>query len=293
MLKLLKKASLLITVTIAVIGCSTKVPVNTTVNMPSKSGVALKHLSIKDFSGRKYGISGNDVSNKIKGNILNEGYIAINSNSPVVLVGEISPSRVEKKKWREKHEGKKETWYSYHASIKQSMKVNYSVYHNRKALTSGSESFSYEKEKRSSDGYTEAQNKLRTEADVANILATKAASYITEEISPYQKNIVLDFLKGDDSNLELGIDYVKRERLKQAFNIFDQISNNTPSIEDQAKAIHNNGLVKLMDGEHAVAFELIAKANLLDPKNMDILDSMKRVENYKINSDAHKAQTGK
>lgn len=273
-------------------GCASKVEVSTIMNMPSQSGLSLKHISIQDFSGSRYGVNGSAISDKIKANLFQQGYVQVNSNSPYVLVGKASPSRLETKTWSEKHEGKKETWYSYHASIKQSVTVNYAVYLGSKTLTSGSESFSYEKDKSSNDGYTEAKNKLRTSAEVSDIISYRAARFIAKQLSPYRANVNINFLNGDDENIELGIEYVKKERLKQAFSIFDQVANNSSSLEDQAKALHNQGLVKLMQGEYRHAYELISKANLIDPKNMDILDSMKDVERYKVLNDAHRVQTG-
>ncbi|WFO19601.1 hypothetical protein ATS73_001700 [Pseudoalteromonas sp. H100] len=47
-----------------------------------------------------------------------------------------------------------------------------------------------------------------------------------------------------------------------------------------------------MQGKHTEAYDLMTKANLIDPRNFDILDSIKEVEDYKVLSDAHKKQRG-
>ncbi|MDC3211682.1 DUF6340 family protein [Pseudoalteromonas distincta] len=273
-------------------GCASKVEVDSTINMPSQSGLALNHIAIVGFEGDKYNIRGNTLSAKVKSKLMTQGYLSVHGNSPYRLIGEITPSRVDRDTWSEKHEGKKDTWYSYHASVKQTLTMSYYVIYGQQTLTSGSETFSYSKEKSSSDNRAKAKGKLRNDAEVADNLMEKAADYIVKQISPYRASIKLNYLSGDDENIDLGIEYVKKDRLSQAFSIFEQVAQNSNSIEDQAIAFHNQGLIKLMQNKHTEAYELMSKANLIDPRNFDILDSMKEVENYKVLSDAHKKQRG-
>ncbi|GAA0859396.1 DUF6340 family protein [Aliiglaciecola litoralis] len=293
MAKTLGRSLLIILSFVLFSGCASKIEVDSLMNMPSESGLSLNQLAIKGFKGNRYGITNNVLSAKIKAGLMHQGYIKIYAGSPYILVGEISPSRVERKTWREKHEGKKETWYSYHASVKQTLTVSYSVIYRSQTLTSGSETFSYSKEKDSYDSYTKAKERLRSNEEIADILTDQAAEYIVKQISPYKAKVKLSYLTGDDENIDLGIEYVKKGRLKQAYSIFGQVAQNTGSIEDQAIALHNQGLIKLMQGKHADSFELMSRANLIDPRNLDILDSMKEVENYKVLNDAHKSQTGR
>jgi tetratricopeptide (TPR) repeat protein len=272
--------------------CASKVKVDSTMNMPSQSGLALKSIAVGNFSGDRYGVKGSILSAKIKSELIGQGFTSVDNNSPYILVGEILPSKVERKSWSEKHEGKKETWYSYHASVQQSLSVSFAVILGQKTLTSGSENFSYKKEKDSGENSTKAKSKLLTDAEVVDILIGKAAEYLTKQISPYRAKVNLNYLSGDDDNLDLGIEYVKKSRFEQAYSIFDQVAQNSTNMQDQAKAIHNQGLVKLMQGKHSDAYELMSKANLIDPSNLDILDSMLEVEDYKVKSDLHKKQTG-
>jgi tetratricopeptide (TPR) repeat protein len=273
-------------------GCASKVEVDSTMNMPSKSGLALDHIAVVGFNGDKYNIKGNALSAKIKSKLMSHGYVKVHANSPYKLVGEISPSRVERNSWSEKHEGKKETWYSYHASVKQTLTLTYYVIYGQQTLNSASETFTYSKEKSSSENRSKAKDKLRTDSEVADFLIEKAADFVVKQVSPYRSLVKLNYLNGEDENIDLGIEYVKKDRLSQAFSIFEQVAQNSNSIEDQAIALHNQGLIKLMQGKHTEAYDLMTKANLIDPRNFDILDSIKEVEDYKVLSDAHKKQRG-
>lgn len=288
---LLQNILLLVVFSLFLSGCASKVAVDSVVDMPSKSGVSLKSVGIAKFSGDKYDVSSNALMAKVKSGLINQGHVQVNNNSPFTLHGEISPSKTESQQWREKHEGKDSTWYSYHVSVNKSLTVTYYVMSGNNTLTSGSETFNYNKEK-SEEDYKKAKSKLPSDTQLANILVDQAAEYIVKQISPYRAQVKLNYLNGDDENLELGIEYVKKARLDQAFSIFDQIAQNSVSIEDQAKAIHNQGLILLMQKQHSKAYELMTKANLIDPRNMDILDSMKNVEDYKVLNDKHKRQIG-
>ncbi|WP_281547270.1 hypothetical protein [Pseudoalteromonas sp. PAR1] len=276
----------------ALSGCASKIEVDSTMNMPSKSGLALEHIDIVGFKGDKYNIKGNALSAKVKSKLMSHGYVNVHANSPYILIGEISPSRVERNSWSEKHEGKKETWYSYHASVKQTLTLTYYVAYGQQTLNSNSKTFTYSKEKSSNENRSKAKEKLRTDSEVADILIEKAADYVVKQISPYRSIVKLNYLSGEDENIDLGIEYVKKDRLKQAFSIFDQVAQNSNSVEDQAIALHNQGLVKLMQGNYTEAYNLMTKANLIDPRNFDILDSIKEVEDYKVLNDAHKKQRG-
>ncbi|MFT6329365.1 MAG: hypothetical protein ACJAYN_001296 [Bermanella sp.] len=59
--KVLMLPAILLSCLMMLAGCASKIEVDSTMNMPSKSGLSLGSIGISRFDGDRYGITGNAV----------------------------------------------------------------------------------------------------------------------------------------------------------------------------------------------------------------------------------------
>jgi tetratricopeptide (TPR) repeat protein len=245
-------------------------------------------VGIHKFKSKSRDYDGNFFANALAQRIQEYGYVNENKNSFNKVYGIISASRVEKDSWSKSYKGKKETTYTYYYRVKQTLNVTFSVVRSSKTYVSDTLSFDYDKEFKSYDSYSDAKSDIPSSEKISHILMNRAANSIAKYISPYPTKHKIKLLDGDDDNIGLGNDYVEKKRYQQAFGIYEQTANQAKNNEDQAVAIHNQGMVRLIEGRYKDSFDLVANANRIDPRNMDILDSLELIEKLKVQSDQMK-----
>ncbi|WP_016957364.1 tetratricopeptide repeat protein [Catenovulum agarivorans] len=288
--------------------CSSMRPVNVPMVMPSESNVKISSLSVAPFRvhqgtlstklakvllSRSSKLTGNILANAIKANIIKEGYIKLASPAEFTLIGEVVINPDEFTAWEDKYEDKEgKTKYTYHAKLTKSILVSYTLSNATEQLAAGSQTFTESTYNSSKKSKSEAKSKLRKESDLHAKLIEQASNQIVKEISPHKKNVKVNFMKGDQ-HIDVAIEYVKRGRYQQAMSLFMQIAEKSSELEVQTAAIHNQGMVKLIQGEYTEAHNLLRKANLLNPQKLEILDSIEVVEKLKYTQDKLSAQIGK
>lgn len=272
---------------ILLVGCKSTPPPIQVEEMP-KGGYKFDNVEIYQFKSNNRKYNGNDFASTLTQKIIGQGHVKQRNGSYNHVVGKITAPRIEKIKQRTKKEHKDGTTYKYYYRLIQSLTVSFSVVRNKSVIVSDTLSFTYNEKFRSTDSYSDAIGQAPSEEAIAQKLLQDAAIGVSQYITPYYSNQEVTLLDGDDDNIDLGNEYVMKKRLKQAYSIYDQIANKTKDNEDQAIAIHNQGIVRLMQARYKESFNLIANANRIDPSNMDILDSLVIVETLKIKSDGIK-----
>ena len=261
---------------------------------PPLGGQKIASVHVQPFESNDHR-SGEQFANMLAHRIHAYGYVATTGTSSPVLKGSLDFSKPNYESWKDvienksKDKDKQSSYVVYHYRVKQDVRVSFSVMDGQHRLLSDSLSFSVSDQQSSTKSYSQAKSELASPTSLAYKLMDQAAEKMSKYISPYPSDIRLTFLEGDDKTIDLGIEYAKRKRYSQAFAIFDQVANQTKDSDDQAIALHNQGMIRLIEGAHQEAFELMSKANQIDPGNIDILDSLALVETLKLKADAMKA----
>ncbi|KGJ87528.1 DUF6340 family protein [Thalassotalea sp. ND16A] len=278
--------NLCVLLVILLTGCKTTI--EHVVPSPPLGNFQFDDVGVHKFKSKSRNYDGDAFANALAQRIQEYGYVNENKNSFNHVVGQISASRLETDNWRKEYEGKKGTTYTYYYRVKQTLNVTFSVVRGNNTYVSDTLSFDYNKKFSSYESYSDAKEDVPSAEKISNKLMQKAAKEIAKYISPYPTKQKIKLLDGSDDNIGLGNDYVEKKRYQQAFAIYEQIANQAKSGEDQAIAIHNQGMVRLIEGRYKDSFDLVANANRIDPRNMEILDALVLVEKLKIKSDQMK-----
>lgn len=283
----------LLLLAVLVVGCSNVDQIPVAMVEPAEIPIQGKSLTVAGFTAKssKDRASAQDLAQAIENNIQKEGFIdTTDTRSHTKLSGLIRFSRKDVDYRKDYYENKKgERKYTYYYQVRQTLTVNYSLMNGRKRLASDALTFEYDRTYKSSDR-SKAKSKVPSDEKVRSRLIRKAANHIARQFTPYSIEKEIAFLKGDDENLELVLEYVKRNRYDQAFKMYQSIFESSSDMIDRSVALHNQGKIKLIQGNHSEAFELISRANVMNPADEDILDSLIEVERMKGKADKVNAQ---
>lgn len=270
-------------------GCATTKDIVVEMNQPSLSGASEAEISLVNFRSNSRSISGDSVAREVARKLNSNSYTSVNDNAPAKLHANVYVGKMKIDTWSEKHEGKDKTWYSYHAKASKSIEFDYILKKGSKTLASGTDGITLVDEEKSNDNYTDAKSKLASEAMLNKDLKDRVATSIIEQIAPHKALVKMVFKKGDDT-VNLANKYIDMGRYKQALNLLRQAADKSSDKATKVAAIHNMGKVYLILGQHTKGYEMVRSANMMDPSDMDVLDSLSFIETLKGKHDAFNEQ---
>lgn len=275
------------------VGCSVT-PIQKEVNMPSNKGVALQSVNIRNFKGGTKA-QGNEMSRLIIGELNRQGHVVVTKDKPEgIMTGEMDIGPLRTSEWIDQWECKDKddqvkTCTSYKYKAEKSLSASYELQlKNELVADTFSEPF---KQESSGDSYGEAKAKVPAEKDIDSLLMSRVANKIAADISPHKENRTFNYKNGSDSNIKIGIIYVKNGRYDQAESIFRQVIEQTPKIENRAAATYNLGLLHEMQDDFKQAFEYYRIANQLVLGQEDYIEALTRAETRYKQDKEYKNQT--
>ncbi|MGF1787284.1 hypothetical protein L4D00_15925 [Photobacterium swingsii] len=270
-------------------GCAFYTEVGSTIAAPSNKGINYKQMEVNNFSSSEKS-KGPVFSKMLRSKIREYGYADPASKAlGIVVTGEISWDKDEST-WKEEVKSDDGNYFRYYAKRTRSATVTYSVKKNGHEITSGNYFSQSNSEKNDLDSIGAAHAKLQGWDSINNSILEDLSVRVAQDLTPHQKYITVRLLSGDDESIDLANEYAQRQRYDQAYAMYQQIAQASPNVADQAIATHNMGMIKFLESEFKNAYKLIKQANVIDPKNMEILDSIPMVENYFQMSKSHDEQ---
>ncbi|OAN17646.1 hypothetical protein A3K86_01615 [Photobacterium jeanii] len=270
-------------------GCAFYKEIGSNIAAPSNKGINYKEMKISNFDSSEKS-KGSVFSKMVRSKIRDYGYADPASDAlGIVVTGDISWDKDEST-WKEEVKSDDGNYFRYYAKRTRSATVTYSVKKNGREVVSGSHFSQSNSERSDLDSIGAAHSKLQGWDSMNNAILEDLSTRVAQDLTPHQKYITVRLLSGDDESIDLANEYAERQRYDQAYAMFQQIAQASPNVADQAISLHNMGMIKFLESDFKEAYKLIKKANVVDPKNMEILDSIPMVENYFQMSKSHDEQ---
>lgn len=282
----LKKIGIPIVFCMLITSCAPTTHTFTTV-APAKHSMAFETITINPFQvGSHRGSTyGEQLKQMLENTIANEGYLRVVTSSPITLNGNLNISDIRTDSYtstakRTYGSGKTETVTYHHYIKKLTITGNYSLFDQstNRTITGDTICANLER-KKSAEKSSQARAALPTDEEMVSVALTQITNDIVAAVSPHQQTVSRELKTGKDSNIALGITYLRNGRTDQAVAIWTQVIQQSMNAKDRAAACYNIGVVEESQGNYQNAFEYFSTANSLDITEELYMKAMTRVEN--------------